>query len=206
MMRLFFTATLLLCNVWVSADEPDAPKLAAPPGWGGESIKLPPGFAPGMSLKGVEHIRFAPGMMQATADDFFCYAFVFELDPKPELTEAVIREQLLVYYRGLCKAVIGTKVPVDVTKFSLDLKVAAPAEDSAAAEKRAAELVRYTGLLKWVEPFATLKPQELHLEVQTYTRGDRNYLFACVSPRTRDAAIWTRLRRIRDGYMMQRNK
>ncbi|MEM7393198.1 MAG: hypothetical protein AAF492_12705, partial [Verrucomicrobiota bacterium] len=48
-----------------------------PKGWFGERIALPTGFAPDMTLKGVEEIRFAPGMFKPDAADFFTYVFVF---------------------------------------------------------------------------------------------------------------------------------
>src|SRR5436853_7518097 len=114
---------LLMSGAFLVADEPSTLKLAAPEGWAGESIELPPGFAPDMKLKGSEHIRFAPGMMKPAADSFFCYAFVFELQAKPELTEAVVKEEFLKYYRGLCQAVLKGKLPdVDPAAFTLELQ------------------------------------------------------------------------------------
>src|SRR5882757_9459394 len=106
MFRLLPVGLLLSGLLWV-ADEPAPFKLSAPDGWGGETIELPPGFAPDMKLKGSEHIRFAPGMMKPGSDSFFCYAFVFELQAEPALTEAVLKDEFLKYYRGLCKAVLN---------------------------------------------------------------------------------------------------
>ena len=60
---------------------------------------------------------------------------------------------------------------------------------------------RYTGTLDWVEPFATKKPQKLNLEIRTWAKKDRNYIFVCVSPQARDAAIWKQLHKIRDDYV-----
>lgn len=190
---LFLSVTILL------AAEPDSPKLVAPAGWGGETIQLPPGFAPDMKLKGTEHIRFAPGMMKPDSDSFFCYAFAFELQPEPALTEAVVKEEFLKYYRGLCKAVLAGKLPeVDPAGFKLDLKRAQ--REDASRDERANAATHYLGTLDWVEPFATQKPQKLNLEIRTWTREDRNYIFACVSPQAMDAAIWKQLRAIRDDY------
>src|SRR5262245_23173409 len=93
------------------ADEPKSSKLAAPDGWVCETIELPPGFAPDMKLKGSEDIRFAPGVMKPESSSFFSYAFVFELQPKPNLTEALVKDEFLKYYRGLCTAVLNGKLP-----------------------------------------------------------------------------------------------
>jgi hypothetical protein len=198
MLRII-AASLLMSGLLWGADEPGSFKLAAPEGWGGETIDLPPGFAPEMKLKGAEHIRFAPGMMKPSSESFFSYAFVFDLEPKPTLTEAVIKEEFLKYYRGLCKAVLNGKLPdVDPSKFTLELKrVKSDAKNEQAKETP----TRYTGTLDWVEPFATKKPQKLNLEIQTWVKNDRHYIFVCVSPQARETAIWKQLHAIRDGYL-----
>jgi hypothetical protein len=47
-------------------------------------------------------------------------------------------------------------------------------------DKHAVMTVLYTGTLEWVEPFATQKPQTLKLDIQTWIRNDRSFIFACV--------------------------
>ena len=191
-----------MAGAFLAADEPRPAKLVAPAGWGGETIQLPPGFSPEMKLKGSEHIRFAPGMMDPESDTFFSYAFVFELEPMPVLTAAVVKDEFLKYYRGLCKAVLNGKLPqVDRSKFTLELQRAKSDATIIQDDKNADMPVVYTGTLEWVEPFATKKPQTLNLDIQTWTRNDRSFIFACVSPQARDAAIWKQLHKIRDGYL-----
>lgn len=192
----------LLISGLMMVDEPATFKLAAPAGWGGESIELPPGFAPDMQLKGSEHIRFAPGMMKPASDSFFSYAFVFELQPRPALTEAVIKEEFLKYYRGLCTAVLDGKLPdVDPAKFVLELKPVKSEGKGSLSEKAVDSLQQFTATLDWLEPFATKQPQKLNLEIYSWSRNDHNYLFACVSPQDRAAPIWKQLRAIRDDYL-----
>ena len=200
-MQFAVTSLLMSGTLWSPMSRTHS-KLAAPEGWGGETIELPPGFAPDMKLKGSEHIRFAPGMMKPASDSFFCYAFVFELEPKPVLTEAVVKDEFLKYYRGLCKAVLNGKLPdVDPSEFTLELKRPKSDAKPSSDEKAADTPTLYTGTLDWVEPFATKKPQKLNLEIRTWARNDRNYIFACVSPQARDAAIWKQLHAIRDDYL-----
>jgi hypothetical protein len=206
MLRLFaasllIAVSLLISGTLLAADEPVSPKLAAPEGWSGETIELPPRFAPDMKLKGSEHIRFAPGMMKPDSDTFFSYAFVFDLEPKPALTEAVLKDEFLKYYRGLCKAVLNGQLPdVDPSAFKLQLQPAKSDAEPPSGEKAVAAPSKYTGVMDWAEPFATKKPQKLNLELQTWARDGRNYAFVCVSPQARDAAIWKQLHAIRDGY------
>ncbi len=197
-----FTVLLLIAGTILAVDEPSAAKLAAPAEWGGETIQLPPGFAPEMKLKGSEHIRFAPGMMDPKSDTFFSYAFVFELEPMPELTEAVVKEEFLTYYRGLCKAVLNGKLPdVDPLKFTLELQRAKSDATTTPDDTTTIMPAHYTGTLEWVEPFATKKAQTLNLDIQTWISSDRSFIFACVSPQARDAAIWKQLHKIRNDYL-----
>ncbi|WP_145058885.1 hypothetical protein [Lignipirellula cremea] len=170
--------------------------MKAPEGWGGETIALPPGFAPGMGWQGTEKIRFAPGMMKPEADGFFSYAFAFELRADSPLTEAEVQKEFLAYYRGLCQAVLRGKLPgLDPAAFTLQLKrqEAAPGDPA----------VHYTGVLDWIEPFATRKPQRLNLEIQTWSGKEQKYVFVCVSPQDSKAAIWKELHGIRDDYRKQ---
>jgi len=201
MLRFLAISLLMSGQLW-AADAPAPFKLAAPAEWCGETIKLPPGFAPDMKLSGLEHIRFAPGMMKPASDSFFSYAFVFELEPMLALTDSVIEVEFLKYYRGLCKTVLKGKLPeVDTSEFKMTLKrdtsAAKPSPDKVTAETP----TQYTATLDWVEPFATKKPQKLNLEIWTWTKNDRNYVFACVSPQAMNSPIWQQLRTIRADFL-----
>ena len=141
-------------------------------------------------------------MMKPESDSFFSYAFVFELESKPVLTEAVVKDEFLKYYRGLCKTVLNGKFPdVNPSEFTLELQPVKSDAKPSSDEKEANPSTRYTGTLDWVEPFATKKPQKLNLEIRTWASNDRNYIFVCVSPQARDKAIWKELHAIRDDYL-----
>ena len=208
MLRKLAVSLLISAAILVS-DELGAAELAAPATWGGETIQLPPGFASDLSLKGSEHIRFAPGMMKPDSDSFFCYAFVFDLQPKPSLTDTGVKDEFLKYYRGLCKAVLGGKLPdVDPSTFTFQLqRVESDTKPSSGEQDSDANTpAQYTGTLHWVEPFATMKPQKLNLEIRVWARMERNYIFACVSPQSPDSEIWQQLRAIRDNYVKRQTE
>ncbi len=195
MLRLL-SVTLLMLSLSANADEPTRFALAAPVGWGGETIKLPPGFARDMKWAGVEHIRFAPGMMKANSDTFFCYAFAFELDANSDLTQKTVTAEFLKYYRGLCSAVAGKKIAdLDTSKFTFKLQPKKPSDESAETS------VQYAGVLDWIEPFATQQQQKLNVEIQTWKNDQHSYLFACVSPQAAEADIWQQLHKIREDYV-----
>ena len=183
-------------------DRADGLQLKAPTGWKGETISLPPSFAPDMKFKGFEVIRFAPGMFDAKADSFFSYVFVFQVEPEQELTQKVLRQEMLVYYRGLAAAVLkNQKVDFDPKSFTLKLK-----EAKAAAAGQPANAKTYKGDLKWLEPFVTRKPQTLHLEIEAWqdTKAKRNYVFVCASPKKTTEAIWKTMRGIRKSFYQSR--
>ena len=173
-------------------------KLPAPESWRGETIALPPGFARDMKLKGTEVIRFAPGMFQPKSDSFFSYLFVFRIQQEPELKPEIIRREFLKYYRGLAKSVLrGKDTKVDFEAFTFKLTQVKPKKETPAASRKRMVSI---GELEWVEPFVTQKPQKLRLEIQTWKESQHNYMFVCVSPQPKDAAIWKQLRKIRDKY------
>ncbi len=203
-MRLSLTVLAMMISM-VSAlpgDEPTTEiQFDIPEGWKSERIELPPSFAPDMELQGTEDVRFAPGMFQAKSDSFFSYIFVFQLQAKPKLTLEVLDRELLVYYRGLAKAVSKRRNPkLDTEQFSLQLK---EAQKTVAKARDARGLKRYAGDLKWVEPFVTQKAQTLYLEVDTWanSKTGENYLFVCVSPQDKKAEIWKTMLELREKFL-----
>lgn len=173
--------------------------------WKGERIALPPAFAPAMKLRGIEEIRFAPGMFRAQADSFFSYAFVFSVSKDQELTATVIQRETLTYYRGLAESVLKSKgSSVDAGKFTFKLVQAKAATGAPEHLPASTKVTQYTGELDWVEPFVTAKPQVLHFEIQSWTDPTtaRNYLFVCTSPkaRTENDEVWKELLKIRRSF------
>ena len=84
---------------------------------------------------GIEDIRFAPGMFQPQSDSFFSYAFIFSVSKDQALTQEVIQQEILTYYRGLAEAVSKSRGrTVEPGKFTFKLEraqqaVGAPAVD-----------------------------------------------------------------------------
>ena len=195
-------AVMLGVGLLTGEDRAAGLQLKAPTEWRGETISLPPSFAPDMKLKGIEVIRFAPGMFDAKADSFFSYVFVFQVGPEQKLTQKVLRQEVLVYYRGLAVAVLkNRKVDFDPKSFTLKLE-----EAKATAAARPANAKTYKGDLKWLEPFVTRKPQTLHLELKAWqdAKSKHNYVFVCASPKKMTEAIWKEMRGIRKSFYQSR--
>lgn len=192
MLRSLLVALLIAFSTGTSFAGDDAVtiRLTAPAGWKGETIAVPTGFAPDMSITGIEEIRFAPGMFKQDRDDFFSYALVFYLPNQKPLNELGIQRELLKYYRGLAKVVGKNRQPkIDTDAFTFDIKLVKD------------DPLRYTGTLKWVEPFTTGKAQTLYFELHSEgVHGTQaSQLSMSVSPQKTDHALWKTLRAIQSS-------
>jgi hypothetical protein len=196
----FLLGALVLTPTTAGQPQKEPPyQVPAPAGWGKETIALPPAFAPDMKWKGVEELRFAPGMFKADAADFFSYALLFWLPDDAAIDAPTMEREVLAYYRGLAAAVLKSKKQeVDAKAFTLTLTAVKPPPDKRPGGEPVAG---YVGELKWIEPFATGKPQTLRLEIHAWpcAKHKHHCVFVCVSPQPETAAVWKTLREIRAG-------
>ena len=204
MQRLFFLGLMMVGFSLGAALPPHLQKFEIKkptPEWAEERIKLPPTFAPKLGLKGIEEILFAPGMFKADEKNFFSYVFLFALERKPELTEEVLRKELLAYYIGLSRNVMRNP-KLDTSKFTVKLQALKLQE---ASPKGALNAKFYRAEVYWIEPFATKKFQTLYFELQTwqYKGTPFNYLFVCASPQKHSAPIWKTMRGIRASVKLK---
>lgn len=175
-----------------------------PEGWFGEKILLPPGFAPTMSWKGFEEIRFAPGMFKSGQPDFFSYALVFSLVEDADISKSALEKQILLYYQGLSAAVSkGKGRQVDVSTFKVDLKDWKDGAKSAPTQAKGTKA--YTCQLDWIEPFATGKSQALHIDVHAWKDKERKrtFLFFCATPSAKGSEIRKDLAKIRKDFRIK---
>jgi hypothetical protein len=81
-------------------------------GWGVEHFPLPPDFAPAMTYKGVEDIRFAPGWGDSTSADYWSYAYLWWLEGTPMINAETLQKNLQLYYTGLVERnLLNRKIP-----------------------------------------------------------------------------------------------
>ncbi len=84
--------------------------LAAPEDWGIERFLVPINFAPQISYKGVEDIRFAPGWAKVKSEEYWSYAFLWYLEGDIKTDIKIIESNLKAYYTGLI-ASNGSAIP-----------------------------------------------------------------------------------------------
>src|SRR5207253_5591564 len=98
--------TVLLHVIFISAvshAQQHTPKLLKQPAnWEFETFSLPPTFAPDITYKGVEELRFSPGMFVKDSVNYFTYAFAAELDSTVSVSGNDIKNYLVSYFKGLC--------------------------------------------------------------------------------------------------------
>lgn len=186
---LSFLLLALMASLHASAAEQPT-ILKEPAGWGFEAMAIPPGFAPDIKLNGSEEIRFAPGMFDTRATDYFTYVVAILADGAPELGAAELKEFLEKYYRGLSRAVgRGKGLSPDTAQMKAMVKPAPPGPD---AKKRfAAEIVFF-------DSFTDGRKINLHVEalVVPRTATKQTCLIMLVSPSSKEAAVWHTLREI----------
>lgn len=182
------TCFLILCLAPFQ-EEADTKTLyqQAPADWRSEVIPFPLGFAPDIPLKGVEELRFAPGMFKVEAEDYFTYSFLWWLDGKTSLTAEQIQAYLLDYFAGLYKAVSKTESK-DTSAFSVTVR-------TSKADAWIADASQFfQGTASWVDPFVTEKPLKLTIHIAQWYCQDHTAYFFLLSPQTEDHAIWDVLR------------
>jgi hypothetical protein len=202
MLRNSFIVTALFVLTTVAVGQPakEQPyQVPQPQGWNKETIKLPPPFAPTMTWKGTEELRFPPMWFKEDSDKFFSYGMFFWLPDDQKVDAKTMEKELLAYYRGLAKGLLARKMKdVDVSAFTLTLKDAA---EKPAKRASGGPVTAFAGEMKWTEPFTTVKPQTLRLDIHIWHSDKHKHhcIFICASPQPDTADVWKALHEIRAG-------
>lgn len=144
-----------------------------PDGWRTETLPFPLDFAPSLKHRGVEELRFSPGMFKPVAPDFWSYAFVWWLEG--ERAPKDLAGELTTYFRGLCGEVAKGKFDLDLSRIKSRLHGASGRIDS-------------------YDCFKTGKPITLEVQSMSKRCGSHTALVVALSPAERSAPIWSQLR------------
>ncbi len=166
----------------------------APEDWRSEVIALPLAFAPELALTGREELRFAPGMYDAEAEDYFSYSFIWWLEGRVEITPAMLEKNLKGYFVGLYKAV-SKKTEKKTEKFRARVRATRePAWIAGAVQN-------FRATIRWVDPFVTEKELTLHMKIAQWYCPEKKHtvVFFLVSPKAGDHGIWKTLQGMKAG-------
>lgn len=151
-----------------------------PQGWKTEIIPFPLEYAPEITYSGKEELVFLPGMYKAESEDFFSFAFSWEIDSATEqLNISQIKNDLIAYYVGLNKAVAkANAAEVDVSFI--------PERDGK---------WQYRGAIHWQEPFITQKPQVLNFKALSKycSQQQKQRWYFIASPQPSIHQVWQTL-------------
>ena len=178
MPALALLAVSLLAAGTADAGPPKPPfAWVVPAGWRTETIPFPLDFAPEVKHRGLEELRFPPGMFKPDAPDFWSYAFVWWLEGETALSAEALERELTDYFRGL-SAVVGKKYSFESSRFKCRLKAGEGA---------------ITGTIDTYDAFKTGKPITLHVRITSKTCGQHTAVQAAFSPKEPSAPIWSDL-------------
>ncbi len=194
-MRTITGFFISFCIFLIVADgqEHKAQLLKEPASWEFERFSLPPQFAPGISYKGFEELRFAPGMFNKDSATYFTYAFVAELENIATVSQVDIRSYLQKYYKGLCSATAhDRKLEIDTTRINVTI---VKKKDTSGNE------AIYDAVLNIFGVFADGAPVSLNMEIKVMVNAGlkKTYLLFIASPRQKKDAVW------HDLYAIQKN-
>ena len=170
-----------------------------PEGWREETIPFPLQFAPDLLYKGVEELRFSPGMFKPDQEGYWSYAFVWWLEGRPVLDATELNASLQRYFSGLCTSVAKDKgQTLDPAKFSASLH---PVDGS--GPKLGHAVAAFAGTVHAYDAFATGKPIVLNVDVWVWDcdRSGKRAALVLASPKPTSAPIWSSLRKRRDDFV-----
>jgi metallo-beta-lactamase class B len=196
MKNLFASLFILSFTIKVQSQETKPTLLPEPANWEFERFELPPAFAPGITYKGVEELRFPPGFSKKDTATYFTYAFVAQLNDVIAISQNEIKDYLIKYYKGLCGVVAkDRKLVIDSSKIA------------ASVEKKmeiANDVTIYNATVNLFGVFADGAALQLNLEIKVVIDAvvKKTYLVIIASPREKTHAVWKKLYEIRKSFTM----
>jgi hypothetical protein len=171
--------------------------LPTPAGWRTETLAFPLEFAPLLFDRGLEELRFAPGMFEQGGEDFWTYAFVWWLPAGSEIEANRLAVNLETYFSGLARAVAKDKgLAVDDAVFEVEMT----------AVEGGATPWDFEGRAEILDAFVTTETVELSIRAKFVLCVSQHHgaLLFELSPQSLDHDVWRTLGEIRDGFRCDR--
>jgi len=158
--------------------------LIIPKDWGIEHFPLPPDFAPGMTYKGVEDLRFAPRWGDSSSGDYWGYAYLWWLQGKPKVDAISLQQNVTEYYSGLVgRNIIERRIPAN--------KVVPTVATIKQIKTTSGDIETYGGTISMLD-YMTQKPIVLNTLIHVRNCGEQKNIvvFVKISPRPLVHPIW----------------
>ena len=191
------TTAIVCCAILISnalfAQNQTAQLLKQPANWQFERFALPPEFAPNIPYKGVEELRFSPGMFVKDSSNYFTYAFVVELDNINSISRDDIKNYLLDYFKGLCGNTAKQRnLSIDTSKITVSVD----------KDESTGKDVHYNATLGIFGVFADGAPVRLNMEIKVMNdkANSKIYLVFIASPLNKTDKVWMTLHSIQKNF------
>ena len=185
---------LLVASLTVKAQNTKAEFLKEPSTWEFERFALPPSFSSDFPYKGVEELRFSPGMFNKDSSGYFSYAFVAQLDNTSSMTQSEVKNYLLTYFKGLCASTAKQRnLSIDTSQVNVSIEK---------ENKTSSNTAIYNAALNVFGVFADGAPVRLNAEVKTVNdlKARKTYLVFIASPKEKTNSIWQQLYTIQNAF------
>lgn len=157
--------------------------LLAPDNWRKETIAFPLSFAPSISYKGTEYVRFAPGWGKQDSEEYFSLAFLWYLDEDPKLSNNTLESKLESYFNGLMEVVSKSNSENIIESKAFFEKI----DDQS-----------YAGKIITYDAFTTKREVTLNI-VTTYNSCkslNKHLVLFRISPQQIDHPVWDKLNEV----------
>ncbi len=127
------------------------------------------------------------------------------MEGKQEFDAKTLKRDLEVYYKGLSRAVGGSRnLRLDLDKVSAKVTAA----DSRAANGAGMHKVRHTAELKTYDAFATGKLLDLRAEISVrhFPGVNRTWVWFSVAPKAAPPSVWKTMRSARNSFRVRTTK
>jgi len=195
------TTAILCCAILISialfAQNQTAQLLKQPANWQFERFALPPEFAPNIPYKGVEELRFSPGMFVKDSSNYFTYAFVAELDNVNSVSQDDIRNYLVNYFKGLCGSTAKQRhLSIDTSKIDVAIE----------RRQNAGNEAFYDATLNIFGVFTDGAPVKLNAEIKVMNdKASKIYLVFIASPLDKTNNVWNELHSIQKEFKIPKS-
>jgi hypothetical protein len=167
--------------------------LDLPRGWDLERFSLPADFARGMTVKGIEDLRFTPGWADTSSEQHWSYAYLWWLDNPTEITASNLQQNIQEYYTGLVgRNIISRNIPEN-----RQVKTTVMIKKEKTVNK---DIQTFTGSIRMLD-YMTLKPVVLNvlIHVKQCSEG-HTPVFVEVSPRSFKHPVWGEFDKIEKAF------
>lgn len=187
--KIVFIAMLMMCSVFAfGQNHEDVHLIDLDSTWGKEIFPFPIRFAQNINYEGVEEARFPPeGWSDENHQNFWSYAFAWDINLNKKITEAELALDLKKYFDGL----VGVEVNKELEKY----KASALFIEIENSDTRSL----FKGKVKTYDRFTTKKGITLYVLVESrYCKEKgRSVLLFRFSPKPFTHDVWKTLENVK---------